>query len=134
MTLADTSVVIDGMRSDDRFWAALWAFCPGANKWAIALPTRMEVLMGARGQNDRERLERHLERWELAPMRPGDWDAAARIYADLRQLGVTMGAMDCCIAQTAISHDALLLHRDRDFDRIVRIRPALRLARVPALL
>ena len=31
--------------------------------------------------------------------------------------------MDCCIAEIAIAHDALLLHRDRDFSAIATVRP-----------
>ena len=32
-------------------------------------------------------------------------------------------AIDCCIAQLAIEHEALLLHQDRDFETIAEIRP-----------
>jgi predicted nucleic acid-binding protein len=50
--------------------------------------------------------------------------SAARTYYDLRRLGRTVrSAIDCCIAQAAIDHQALLLHRDRDFDTIAQIRP-----------
>lgn len=87
--------------------------------------------MGARNSREREKLERHLDRWKTLPIRLGDWDEAARIYSDLRQIGVTTGAMDCCIAQTALSHDALLLHRDRDFDFVAKVRPALRAEQIP---
>jgi len=31
--------------------------------------------------------------------------------------------VDCCIAQIAIESGVLLLHQDRDFERIARIRP-----------
>ena len=31
--------------------------------------------------------------------------------------------IDCLIAQTAIEHDLLLLHNDRDFDRIAGVTP-----------
>jgi predicted nucleic acid-binding protein len=29
----------------------------------------------------------------------------------------------CCIAQIAVDHDVLLLHRDRDFEVIAEVRP-----------
>ena len=83
--------------------------------------------MGARNQRDWRMLEQYLEQWESAPVHPNDWDEAARIYADLRAIGITLGAMDCCIAQVALDHNALLLHRDRDFDHVAQIRPTLRL-------
>jgi predicted nucleic acid-binding protein len=31
--------------------------------------------------------------------------------------------VDCCIGELAIEFKALLLHRDRDFDRIAKVRP-----------
>jgi predicted nucleic acid-binding protein len=41
-----------------------------------------------------------------------------------RQRGKTVRSpIDCCIAQVAIDHDTLLLHRDRDFETIAEIRP-----------
>ncbi len=38
-------------------------------------------------------------------------------------------AIDCCIAQAAIDHDVLLVHRDRDIETIAENRP-LRQARM----
>jgi len=52
------------------------------------------------------------------------WQEAARIYFELRRKGVTINSpIDCCIAQIAIEHGAILLHRDKDFEKISRIRP-----------
>lgn len=49
---------------------------------------------------------------------------AARIYFDLRRRGVTIRSVnDCCLAQQALDHDLLLLHRDRDFQAIAEVRP-----------
>ena len=49
---------------------------------------------------------------------------AARIYFDLRRQGETVRSpIDCCIAQLALAHEILLLHRDEDFNKIARIRP-----------
>ncbi|MDO9046168.1 MAG: hypothetical protein Q7U66_00335 [Methylobacter sp.] len=38
--------------------------------------------------------------------------------------------MDCLIAQTAIEHDLILLHSDKDFEHIAEIFPALKLYNV----
>ena len=131
MIVADTSVVIDGLRDKTgQYWSALRARFPGAD-WAVALPTRLEILMGARNDEHWRSLERHLSGWRQLEFRADDWTAAARIYAELRQVGVTLGEMDCCIAQAALSGDALLLHNDRDFERVAKIRPALRLEKIP---
>ena len=52
------------------------------------------------------------------------WRKAARICFDLRRRGTTLAsAVDCCIAQIAMENDATLLHRDRDFESIARVRP-----------
>lgn len=50
------------------------------------------------------------------------WREAARIYFDLRRQGRTVRSpIDCCIAQLALEHDVLLIHRDRDFETIAEI-------------
>ena len=90
--------------------------------------------MGARNEQDWHMLEKHLAGWTHLEMFPDDWTEAARIYTDLRQAGLTVRSpIDCCIAQAALSHNALLLHRDRDFDLVAKVRPKLRLQRIPAL-
>ena len=132
MILVDTSVVIDYLNDrGGQFRAELARLFPMENL-AVAFPTRMEILMGARDAADWDFLERNLREWRHLEFRPDDWTAAARIYADLRGVGLTVGAMDCCIAQVALSRGALLLHRDRDFDLIARMRPGLRLEKIPA--
>ena len=43
---------------------------------------------------------------------------------DANQQGVTINsAVPCCIAQIALENGAFLLHRDKDFEKISRIRP-----------
>ena len=52
------------------------------------------------------------------------WPEAARIYFELRRKGVTINSpVDCCIAQIALEYGAFILHRDKDFEKISRIRP-----------
>jgi predicted nucleic acid-binding protein len=60
--------------------------------------------------------------------RPCETSGAGRSCMTLRpgyrQRGKTVRSpIDCCIAQVAIDHDTLLLHRDRDFETITEIRP-----------
>jgi predicted nucleic acid-binding protein len=51
------------------------------------------------------------------------WQAAARIYYDLRRRGLTVRSpIDCCIAQAALENDLLLIHNDRDFETIAQVR------------
>ena len=54
---------------------------------------------------------------------------AARLYARCRRAGVTVrSTIDCLIAQIAIENDLALLHNDRDFKRMAKVAPELRLA------
>jgi len=52
------------------------------------------------------------------------WRRAARTFFELRRAGRTVrSSMDCCIAEVAIANEAMLLHRDRDFEVIATVRP-----------
>ncbi len=59
------------------------------------------------------------------PIHPIDsFAAAARIYFDCRRSGLTIrSTIDCVIAQTAIEHNLLLLHDDRDYEAIGSVVP-----------
>ena len=131
MILADSSVVIDAVNDRSGLFMAELSLRFSSDLFAIAPPTRMEVLMGARGDEHWRILEEALRAWRLVEFPPDDWTEAARIYADLRRAGLTVQSpMDCCIAQAALSRRALLLHRDGDFDLVAQVRPALRLERI----
>ena len=49
---------------------------------------------------------------------------AARIYYDCRRRGLTIrSTIDCYIAQLALDHDLAVLHDDRHYEAIRRVRP-----------
>jgi predicted nucleic acid-binding protein len=49
---------------------------------------------------------------------------AARIYFDCRRRGLTVrSTIDCFIAQLALEHRLALLHDDRGYAAIARVRP-----------
>jgi hypothetical protein len=49
---------------------------------------------------------------------------AAKIYFQCRRKGITVrSTIDCLIAQTAIEHNLLLLHDDRDYEGIASVIP-----------
>jgi predicted nucleic acid-binding protein len=49
---------------------------------------------------------------------------AARIYFDCRRKALTVrSSVDCLIAQVALDNRLALLHSDRDFDAIAKVRP-----------
>ena len=47
---------------------------------------------------------------------------ASQLYRTARNAGITVrSATDCLIAACALRHDAVLLHRDRDYDHLARV-------------
>lgn len=85
--------------------------------------SQLELLQGCRDEKEWKLLKSYLDTQEYLELSPGSWEDAARIYFDLRRQGLTVRSpIDCCIAQVAMDHEAMLLHRDRDFVRIAEIR------------
>jgi len=89
-----------------------------------------ELLQGARDEKDFSLLRDYFA--ELAFRHPQDekasYAAAASIYYDCRRKGITIrSTVDCLIAQIAIDYDLILLHNDRDFERIAAVVPKLKL-------
>jgi hypothetical protein len=89
--------------------------------------TQLELLQGCRDEREWGLLAGYLEDQEYVPVGAVTWAAAARISFDLRRAGRTVASpIDCCIAELAIEHGLLLVHRDRDFGTIAAVRPTLR--------
>lgn len=90
-----------------------------SSELATAEPIAMELLAGcSSAQLPRvERLINGLPTLSFDP-RLRFRDAAA-IYRQVRSAGHTVRALnDCVIAAVAMAHDVVLLHKDRDFERI----------------
>ena len=124
MLMVDSSVWVDLLR--DATGAKAARFRQVADKRDVVLSrlTEMELLQGARDEREWELLAGHLAGQEYLERVESTWREAARIYFELRRRGVTLrSTIDCCLAQTAVEHGALMLHRDRDFEHIARIRP-----------
>ncbi len=74
--------------------------------------------------NEWSLLGNYLDGQTFAEATEPTWRAAARIYFDLRRQGMTVRSpIDCCIAQIALENRLLLLHNDRVFFVISKIRP-----------
>jgi len=124
MILVDTSVWVEVLRDrTGRLRDALESALDGDD----AVLTRfhqLELLQGARDEREWSLLREHLDVQDYLECGPESWPAAARIYFELRRAGKTVRSpIDCCIAQIAMDHDVLLLHRDRDFETISLVRP-----------
>lgn len=86
--------------------------------------TQLELLQGSLNDKEWSLLSSYLEVQDYLEPTHGSWQAAARIYYDLRRKGLTVRSpIDCCIAQAAIENDLLLIHNDRDFETIAQVRP-----------
>ncbi len=131
MYLVDTSVWIDFFRNAKNPTQDLFTDILDRNlPFGISPIIYQEILQGAKSQKDFEQLEDYLgsQRFynSLIPTKSA-CDAAA-IYFKCRQKGVTVrSTIDCLIAQTAIEHNLVLLHNDRDFAFIAQIDQRLRL-------
>lgn len=93
------------------------------------MPTRLEILFGARSPADREELEADLD--ELFPpvsMPKDPWRWAERAQYELtghpQHRGP--GVVDLLVAATAVHHDLAVLHVDNDFPALARVLPELR--------
>ncbi len=85
--------------------------------------TQMELLQGCRDEREWILLQTYLQQQDYIEPMPNTWVAAARIYYDLQRQGLTVrSSIDCCIAQLAIEHQLILIHNDRDFETIQRVR------------
>jgi predicted nucleic acid-binding protein len=124
MILVDTSVWIEILR--DKTGRVTKAFKEriGAEYYGLSRFNQLELLQGARDEKEWALLEDYLSNQYYLEAENHSWREAARIYFELRRKGVTINSpVDCCIAQIAIEHGIILLHRDKDFERISRIRP-----------
>ncbi|MEM9008754.1 MAG: PIN domain nuclease [Cyanobacteria bacterium P01_F01_bin.86] len=85
--------------------------------------TQLELLQGSLNEKEWKLLSTYLEAQDYVELKPYSWQAAARIYYDLRRRGLTVrSSIDCCIAQAALENDLLLVHDDRDFGTIAQVR------------
>ena len=124
MILVDTSVWIEILR--DKIGRVTKSFQEriGAENYVLSRFNQLELLQGARDEKEWALLEDYLSSQYYLEAGRHTWPEAARIYFELRRKGVTINSpVDCCIAQIAIEHSIILLHCDKDFERISRIRP-----------
>ena len=122
--LIDTSVWVDVLRDASGVAADRVRSIVDDDEVVLTRFNQLELLQGAVDEREWTTLANYLEGQEYIEVNADTWRAGARIYYELRRRGRTVrSAIDCCIAQLAIEHEALLLHQDRDFETIAEIRP-----------
>jgi len=124
VVLVDTSVWIDVLRDKRGAKRASLVRAVADDEVVLTRFNQLELLQGCRDEKEWGLLKPYLDAQEYLEPSPDGWLDAARVYFDLRRRGRSVRSpIDCCIAQAAIEHGALLLHRDRDFEAIAEIRP-----------
>ncbi len=132
MLLVDSSVWIDFIagrttRAIEYFRSQLDA----RETFALTELIYLEVLQGLREPGAAKRVSAYLRGQLILTPRHGleTYDAAAELYRRCRAAGITVrSTIDCLIARTALDYGAVLLHSDRDYERIARVEPKLQLA------
>jgi len=124
MILVDTSVWIEIFRDTAGNEVKAFRDRIGSEDCVLSRFNQLELLQGAKDEKEWELLSDYLSTQYYLEAGEDTWQAAARIYFELRRKGVTINSpVDCCIAQIAMEQGATLLHRDKDFEKISRIRP-----------
>ncbi len=124
MILADTSAWVEYDRAtDSAVDRRLTQLIGEDGPLAVTEPVIMEIVAGARSDDREADLRRLLLRFHLLAFDvAADFDAAASIYRQCRQVGVTpRGLIDCIIASVARRNQATLLAADTDLSRVARI-------------
>jgi hypothetical protein len=123
MILVDTSVWIAVLRDKTGRVVAAFERFVGTDLVVLSRFNQLELLQGAKDAKEWQLLEDYLSTQIYLEAAADTWREAARIYFDLRRRGIGISSpVDCCIAQIAMESDALLLHRDRDFERVAKVR------------
>lgn len=124
MILVDTSVWIDVLR--DKTGRMVRAFKSRIGEEIVVFSRfiQLELLQGAKDEHEWKRLDAYLATQYYLEATEKTWRNAARLYFELRRSGITVRSpIDCCIACVAMESQALLLHRDHDFESIAKFTP-----------
>lgn len=123
MLLIDTSVWISVFRDRKGHVRQKLETLINDRRFLLTRFTQLELLQGSLNEKEWTLLSTYLETQDYIELKRDSWQAAARIFYDLRRQGLTVRSpIDCCIAQAALENDLLLIHSDRDFKTIAQVR------------
>jgi predicted nucleic acid-binding protein len=124
MILFDTSALIEFLNcTGSQHDKAVETLISNETDIAIAEITLTEVLQGIRSERDYLEVRACLLTFPILSLNNNDsYIKAADIYRKCRAKGLTIrSTVDLLITQTAIEHNAELLHNDRDFEAIASV-------------
>ena len=120
MILVDTSVLIQFLRGEENEKVAfLEMLVQEGQPFGISVYTYAEILQGARDDAEYQKLDEYLGSQAMFEPLSGreTFKEAATVFYQLRRKGVTIrGLTDILIALTAIHHNLILLHNDKDYE------------------
>lgn len=132
MYLIDTSVWIDYLRDKENIATKLCAsILDKKTPFGITSIIYQEILQGAASSESFTQLQNYFksQRFFHPQHSIETYQSAATIYFLCRRKGFTIrSTIDCLIAQIAIEHNLILLHHDKDFEKIKHIAPKLQIA------
>jgi len=89
----------------------------------------MEILQGAKSEAGFEKLQRYFSTQQFYRFDDpqSSYEAAALMFFNCRRRGITVrSSIDCLIAQCTLENELILLHHDKDFQRLEKVVPQLR--------
>ena len=121
MIVVDTSVWISALRNRQAQEALHLAELLDQDVVAIAVPTRIEILAGARA-TEQPRLSRLLS--ALPTLHPSDvtWQRIEQWLGGIKRAGDWFGVADLLIAGIAAENSAPVWSLDSDFTRMAKLR------------
>ena len=128
MVLVDSSVWIDWLRGSDTDAVRFVQAREGQEDLALTQMIYLEVLQGVSSERQFAVTQKILgAQTMLLPLDELEtFAAAAQLYRQARQLGLTIRkSTDCLIAAIALEQGALLVHNDRDFLALAQSTPHL---------
>jgi predicted nucleic acid-binding protein len=132
LNLIDTAVWVDWLKDrDNAVTARLVELRRDPESPATTQPVVMEVLQYLNSAAA-DRVERILDSLVMLSVDPGPTCTSPLIHtAPCANPGHTVrSSIDTLIAAVAIQRDAVLVHKDKDFDRIAAVVPRLRVERL----
>lgn len=122
--LIDTSIWIHVFRDTARQYSQRLNDFISGQEIILTRFQQLELLQGCRDEREWTLLSEYLDRQDYIEMQTTTWQAAARIYFELKRKGLTVRSpIDCCIAQLVIENRLVLIHDDRDFITISQVVP-----------
>ena len=118
MFLLDTSAWIESFKKNSKFRIEE-KFDPGLIY--LCLPVYQEFLQGIKDDRTYSHLKKALDHSNFLeePMTKVIFEEASNIFRQAKKKGITIrSSMDCQIAAIAIQHQAIVVHKDRDYKQI----------------